>query len=268
MSPGARPSPSCGPRVQKDRHREIGNWLARRVARPSAVYGTWLAVRLGLSAHQVTLAALAGQPGGSGWRSAPGRGWVRPRRVGFCTWGSGSTTSTARSPAGDGPPSLDGVYSRLPDAPSCEPGAGLRPRLRPGIRTGDPAWASPGSRSPPAGHSCSLHNDCRYKAFFQRLKSTSETLLASTGGSGGRPAAPGPLAPARPGRPDLAGVQGVRASRRADRVDHPGDPGGVEPFGLARIWRLAVLGMAFLAARAGSRSHWTSDHKKIGGDRI
>ncbi len=46
-------------RVQKDRHREIGNWLARRVARPTAVYGTWLAIRLGLTAHQVTAAALA-----------------------------------------------------------------------------------------------------------------------------------------------------------------------------------------------------------------
>ena len=34
-------------RVQKDRHREIGNWLARRVARPTAVYGCWLAIRLG-----------------------------------------------------------------------------------------------------------------------------------------------------------------------------------------------------------------------------
>src|SRR5947208_486984 len=45
--------------AQKGRHREIGNWLARRVARPSAIYGTWLVVRLGLSAHQVTLAALA-----------------------------------------------------------------------------------------------------------------------------------------------------------------------------------------------------------------
>src|SRR5580704_4600488 len=44
--------------VQKDRHREIGNWLARRVARPTAVYGCWLAIRLGLSAHQVTLLAL------------------------------------------------------------------------------------------------------------------------------------------------------------------------------------------------------------------
>ena len=46
-------------RVHKDRHREIGNWLARRWARPAAVYGTWLAVRCGISAHQVTLAALA-----------------------------------------------------------------------------------------------------------------------------------------------------------------------------------------------------------------
>src|SRR5207244_10126641 len=42
---------------QKGRHHEIGNWLARRIARPSAVYGCWLAVRLGLSAHQVTAAA-------------------------------------------------------------------------------------------------------------------------------------------------------------------------------------------------------------------
>ena len=33
--------------VHKDRHREIGNWLARRVARPTAVYGCWLAIRLG-----------------------------------------------------------------------------------------------------------------------------------------------------------------------------------------------------------------------------
>ena len=29
--------------VQKDRHREIGNCLARRFARPTAVYGCWLA---------------------------------------------------------------------------------------------------------------------------------------------------------------------------------------------------------------------------------
>ena len=51
--------------VQKQRHREIGNWLARRVARPSAVYGTWVAVRLGLSANQVTLPALAASLAGA-----------------------------------------------------------------------------------------------------------------------------------------------------------------------------------------------------------
>ncbi|HWC89503.1 MAG TPA: CDP-alcohol phosphatidyltransferase family protein, partial [Pirellulales bacterium] len=51
--------------AQKGRHREIGNWLARHVARPSAIYGTWLAVRLGISAHQVTLAALAASLSGA-----------------------------------------------------------------------------------------------------------------------------------------------------------------------------------------------------------
>ncbi len=46
-------------RVQKGRHREIGNWLARRVARPSAIYGSWLAIRMGLSANQVTSGLVA-----------------------------------------------------------------------------------------------------------------------------------------------------------------------------------------------------------------
>ncbi|MGE3821536.1 MAG: phosphatidylglycerophosphate synthase, partial [Isosphaeraceae bacterium] len=60
MSPRDRPSlAELRERVHKERHREIGNWLARRWARPTAVFGTWLAVRLGTTAHQVTLAALA-----------------------------------------------------------------------------------------------------------------------------------------------------------------------------------------------------------------
>lgn len=42
---------------QKSRHREEGNWLARRWARPAAVYGTWVALRLGISAHAITAAA-------------------------------------------------------------------------------------------------------------------------------------------------------------------------------------------------------------------
>src|SRR5262249_14958596 len=45
-------------RAHKDHHREIGNVLARLIARPVALYGTWLAIRLGLSANHVTLMAL------------------------------------------------------------------------------------------------------------------------------------------------------------------------------------------------------------------
>jgi hypothetical protein len=39
---------------QKPDYRIKGNILARKWARPTAVYGTWLAVRLGISAHTIT----------------------------------------------------------------------------------------------------------------------------------------------------------------------------------------------------------------------
>lgn len=57
---------------QKPYHRTRGNWYARRVARPSAVLGTWLCIRLGVSAHFVTaLAWLSGLAAcmtlGCGW---------------------------------------------------------------------------------------------------------------------------------------------------------------------------------------------------------
>ncbi|MBI1322867.1 hypothetical protein GC170_06750 [bacterium] len=42
---------------QKPRYREEGNWLARHWARPAAVYGTWLAIRLGIPPHAITVAA-------------------------------------------------------------------------------------------------------------------------------------------------------------------------------------------------------------------
>ncbi len=44
-------------RGQKPRYRQYGNWLARRWARPTAVYGTWIALRLGIPADTVTAAA-------------------------------------------------------------------------------------------------------------------------------------------------------------------------------------------------------------------
>ena len=39
---------------QKPDYRTKGNILARKWARPNAVYGTWLAIRLGISAHTIT----------------------------------------------------------------------------------------------------------------------------------------------------------------------------------------------------------------------
>lgn len=82
-------------RMQKDRHREIGNWLARRWGRPTAVYGTWLAVRLGLSANQVTLLALlAGLASAVAVASGSRTGFVAGAVL--RTWLSGSITWTAR----------------------------------------------------------------------------------------------------------------------------------------------------------------------------
>lgn len=44
-------------RGQKPRYRHVGNWLARYWARPTAIYGSWAALRLGISADVVTAAA-------------------------------------------------------------------------------------------------------------------------------------------------------------------------------------------------------------------
>ena len=117
--------------VQKERYREIGNWLARRIARPTAIYGTWLAIRLGLSAHQVTLAGAGGERRGDAGvhdRCDPG---VRRRS------GASASGVLARSRRWPGRPlARDGMprrrLFRLPDAPCGEPWHGIRPRLRPG----------------------------------------------------------------------------------------------------------------------------------------
>ena len=95
--------------MQKGRHREIGNWLARRWGRPSAIYGTWLAVRLGLSAHQVTLAALAGEPGrGRGHRHRVAPGFLLG--VGLAHLGFWLDHVDGQVARWQGTASLDGVY--------------------------------------------------------------------------------------------------------------------------------------------------------------
>jgi hypothetical protein len=177
-------------RVQKDRHREIGNWLARRVARPSAVYGTWVAVRLGLSAHQVTLAALAANV-------AAAAGVATGTRTGFIVgvllahlafWLDHVDGQVARW---RGTASLDGVY--LDYLMHHVAGLCLGFALGYGLaaRSGDLRWALAGFATALGWTVLSLHNDCRYKAFFQRLKRETRTFRLE-GGSGGRPAPPPP----------------------------------------------------------------------------
>jgi phosphatidylglycerophosphate synthase len=177
-------------RVHKDRHREIGNWLARRVARPSAVYGTWLAVRLGLSAHQVTLAALIANVAaavslGLGTRAGFVAGVLLAHLAFWLDHVDGQVARWRRTA------SLDGVYFDylMHHVAALCLGFGLGYGLA--ARTGDPRWAAAGFAIALGWTVLSLHNDCRYKAFFQRLKRDSSTYRVA-GGSGGRPAPPAP----------------------------------------------------------------------------
>ncbi len=178
-------------RVQKSRHREIGNWLARRVARPSAVYGTWVAVRLGVSAHQVTCAALLTGLGGAGAIACGTRiGFVAGVALAHLAfWLDHVDGQVARWRETS---SLDGVYLDYLMHHAWNLSLGFALGYGLATRTGDPRWALAGFAIATGWTVLSLHNDCRYKAFFQRLKRETISYRVD-GGSGGRPAPPAPL---------------------------------------------------------------------------
>src|SRR5262245_55505014 len=175
---------------QKARHREIGNWLARRFARPTAIYGTWAAIRLGMSAHKITFAALMMSLLGSLAIGAGSRlGFVSGvvmLHVGFWLDHVDGQVARWRKWA-----SLDGVdfdyimHHVVNLALGFSLGFGLA------VRLGDPSWALAGFAIAAGWNLIGLHNDCRYKAFFQRLKSSSASYYVQ-GGAGGRPAPPAP----------------------------------------------------------------------------
>jgi hypothetical protein len=177
-------------RVHKDRHREIGNWLARRVARPSAVYGTWLAVRLGLTANQVTLAALASSAAAAvaiatGTRGGFAAGVALAHLAFWLDHVDGQVARWNRTA------SLDGVFLDyvMHHAANLMLGFALGYGLA--ARTGALRWAAAGFAVALGWAGLNLANDCRYKAFFQRLKRETMTYRVDSG-SGGRPAPPGP----------------------------------------------------------------------------
>jgi len=176
--------------VQKRRHREIGNWLARRVARPSAVYGTWAAVRLRATAHQVTTAALlAGLAGAAAIGTGDRRGFVAGAALLWLAfWLDHVDGQVARW---RGSASLDGVYFDYLMHHVQNMAVGFALGFGLAMRTGFVEWAAAGFAIAAGWTLLGLHNDCRYKAFIQRLKSTADSYRVD-GGAGGRPSpAPG-----------------------------------------------------------------------------
>jgi hypothetical protein len=180
--------------VQDPRHSssapEIGNWLARKVGRPSAVYGTWLALRIGLSAHQITAAALAC---GLGSAVAIGAGTRLSFIVGavlaaVAYWLDHVDGQVARW---RGTASLNGVYFDylMHHAQATALGFALGHGLA--VRTGESLWSVAGFAIALGWGFLNLHNDCRYKAFFQRLKRETGSYRIDAG-SGGRPQPPAP----------------------------------------------------------------------------
>lgn len=171
-------------------HPEIGNWLARRVGRPSAVYGTWLATRWGISAHAVTVAALVANLAGA---AAIGAG----SRAGFVAgvgllhvayWLDHVDGQVARW---RGTSSLGGVYFDYLMHHAAGMALGFSLGFALTMRGGSPLWSVAGFLISAGWTFLNLHNDCRYKAFFQRLKREDRSFRVD-GGSGGRPAAPAP----------------------------------------------------------------------------
>jgi phosphatidylglycerophosphate synthase len=193
MTSTRRRGPTLGElraRVHKARHREIGNWLARRVARPTAVYGTWVAIRLGLSAHQVTAAAwltwmASAVAIGCGARAMFVVG-VALAHVAF--WLDHVDGQVARW---RGTVSLDGVYFDYMMHHTANLATGFALGYGLAARSGDPRWSIAGLAIAGGWTLLGLHNDCRYKAFFQRLKAATSSYRVD-GGSGGRPRPPAP----------------------------------------------------------------------------
>ncbi|WP_165221334.1 CDP-alcohol phosphatidyltransferase family protein [Aquisphaera insulae] len=237
-------------RAQKGRHRELGNWLARRISRPSAIYGTWVAVRLGLSAHQVTAAALVASLAGA---AAIGAGTpagfvagVIALHLGY--WLDHVDGQVARW---RGSASLDGVYLDYLMHHVVNMSIGFALGYGLAARTGQPAWTLAGFAVALGWAMLSLHNDCRYKAFFQRLKASSETYRVD-GGSGGRPSPPAPWPRRGPGMVTWPLLKACEPHGVLLWLTGLAFLAVAAPDGWITCWRAATLVMAVLAPLLGA----------------
>jgi len=217
---------------------EVGTWLARRVGRPSAIYGTWVAARVGISAHAVTTLALVANLGGAGL-IATGARWGFVAGVASLALGYWFDHVDGQVARWRGTASLSGVYFdyMMHHASAMALGFALGFGLT--MRVGSPLWSLVGFMIAAGWAGLSLHNDCRYKAFFQRLKSGPAHIVT-----------PPPLAPA-------TGRAGRSVSWLAAKVCEPhivllGLAGlavvaMIRPMEWLVAWRFAVVAMAILA---------------------
>ena len=232
-------------RCHKQRHREVGNWLARRVARPSAVYGTWAAVRLGLSAHQVTLGALlAGLASAAAFGSGGRWGFVLGAILAHLAfWLDHVDGQVARW---RGTAGLDGVYLDYLMHHVATPALGFGLGYGLAARAGDPRWALAGFAIAGGWAALSLGNDCRYKAFFQRLKAATGSYRVA-GGAGGRPSPPTPWPRSGPGMLTWPAFKACEGHVVLIGLSVLAGLALLEPDLWMGAWRWGVRGMAILA---------------------
>ncbi len=185
--------PELEKRCQKPDHRRIGNWMARRIARPLALRVTRVVLPLGVSAHAATLAA-----------------WAVAMAAAVCFgWGtvSGWMLGAALLQLWYLLDHVDGQLARYRGTESLD-GASLDYLMHHtvnllipiGVGWGMAAdqrwWLLPGLAWGVGLLLLGLVNDVHYKAFIKRLKRLDGELRV-IGGGGGRPGPPAPL-PRRP----------------------------------------------------------------------
>lgn len=180
---------------QKPDHRRIGNWLARRVTRPLALRITWVVHPWGVSAHAMTLVALAFAIAAA---IAFGRGTPSAWLIGAVLLQFWYLLDH-----------VDGQLARYRGVASVD-GARLDYLMHHVVNLVVPmgvgwglfkatrfeTWALAGWAWGLGLLLLGLQHDARYKAFMQRLKRTRGELIL-VGGGGARPMPPPPL-PKRP----------------------------------------------------------------------
>ncbi|MBI3465839.1 MAG: CDP-alcohol phosphatidyltransferase family protein [Planctomycetes bacterium] len=199
-------------RCQKPHWREVGSLLARRLARPLALYLTWLVVRWPVSANAVTsLALLVGlaSAGLLGVQSAGGfmagvgllLFWYLLDHV------DGQVARYRRSQ------SVTGLYLDFMMHHVVHPACAFALGYRVAALTGEPAWTLAGAGFAMGLVILAVSNDCKYKAFFGSGQRRPGVLVEQASSLPGRPEphlslrksfSVGPLVTDRPLTPTLS----------------------------------------------------------------